>query len=102
MIEKKATMQNRKLVALVALSLVLALIALLTSRLPWRLLPWQWRERMEQVLLRHWQGPKYLGDGQPASNLLLCNPMGLAVDSGGDLLVSDRGRDLRGRVVWRI
>ncbi|MDJ0656327.1 MAG: hypothetical protein QNJ40_19355 [Xanthomonadales bacterium] len=65
--------------------------------------PDHWRvAAMEQWLLRPWLGPSYLGDGQPVSDLLLCNPMGLAIHPSGDLLISDRGRDRRGRVVWRI
>ena len=56
----------------------------------------------EQWLLTPWFGPAYLGDGGPAGELLLCNPMGLALDRDGELLVSDRGRGRRGRVVWRI
>jgi DNA-binding beta-propeller fold protein YncE len=56
----------------------------------------------EQVVLSRWLRPQYLGDGRPASELLLCYPMGLAVNQAGELLISDRGRDRRGRVVWRI
>jgi sugar lactone lactonase YvrE len=56
----------------------------------------------EQRVLARWLGPDYLGDGRSASDLLLCNPMGLALDLDGELLISDRGRDRRGRVVWRI
>ena len=57
---------------------------------------------VEQRLLTPWLGPAYLGDGRPATELLLCNPMGLVLTRTGDLLVSDRGRGRRGRVVWRI
>lgn len=92
-------MQTFKLVAFVT---VFLMVALLASKATWRLLPWQWQERVGQVLLRPWLGPEYLGDGQLAENILLCYPMGLAIDAQGELLISDRGRDLRGRVVWRI
>ena len=57
---------------------------------------------VEQVVLARWLRPAYLGDGRPASELLLCYPMGLAINRAGDLLISDRGRERRGRVVWRI
>lgn len=65
--------------------------------------PDHWRLRaIGHRLLGPWLTPAYLGDGGPAIDLLLCYPMGLAVTPTGDLLVSDRGRDWRGRVVWRI
>jgi sugar lactone lactonase YvrE len=57
---------------------------------------------VEQILLARWLRPAYLGDGRPASQLLLCYPMGLAINQAGELLISDRGRERRGRVVWRI
>jgi hypothetical protein len=57
---------------------------------------------IEQVVLARWLRPAYLGDGRPASELLLCYPMGLAINRVGELLISDRGRERRGRVVWRI
>lgn len=59
-------------------------------------------EAAEQVILTRWLRPEYLGDGRPASELLLCYPTGLAIDRAGELLISDRGRDRRGRVMWRI
>ena len=90
------------LAALVALSVVVSSAALLATRIPLALIPWQWRVGAEQLLYRPWLGPASLGDGQPAENILLCYPMGLALDRAGDLLISDRGRDQRGRVVWRI
>src|SRR5262245_18199444 len=64
--------------------------------------PWQWRAGIEQFLLAFRLGPAQLGDGRPVNELLLCYPMGLALDRSGDLLISDRGLDRRGRVVWRI
>jgi sugar lactone lactonase YvrE len=79
----------------------LAVAALLTWYLAHRFLPAQYAA-VEQVMISRWLGPDYLGDGRPASELLLCYPMGLAIDRDGNLLVSDRGRDRRGRVVWRI
>ena len=69
---------------------------LLTAPLHWRI------AAVEQRLLGPWLGPDYLGDGRPASELLLCYPMGLALNDQGELLISDRGRDRRGRVIWRI
>ena len=45
---------------------------------------------------------RVVGDEGPASKLLLCYPMGLAINRAGELLISDRGRERRGRVVWRI
>jgi sugar lactone lactonase YvrE len=57
---------------------------------------------VEQIVLARWLRPAYLGDGGPATALLLCYPMGLAVNGDGELLISDRGRERRGRVVWRI
>jgi len=57
---------------------------------------------VEQFLLAPWLRAAYLGDGRPAEQLLICNPMGLALNHAGELLVSDRGRGRRGRVVWRI
>jgi sugar lactone lactonase YvrE len=65
--------------------------------------PTHWRvAAAEQWLLAPWLRPAYLGDGGPASKLLLCYPMGMAVNGAGELLISDRGRERRGRVVWRI
>jgi sugar lactone lactonase YvrE len=58
--------------------------------------------KAQQLLLVPSLSPRFLGDGGPALNLLLCDPMGLAVDSAGNLYVSDRGRGWRGRVIWRI
>jgi sugar lactone lactonase YvrE len=50
-----------------------------------------------------WLGPESLGSGGPATQILLCYPMGLVIDRNGELLVSDRGFGTRkGRVVWRI
>lgn len=46
--------------------------------------------------------PERLGDGGPAGDLLLLDPMGIAIGPGGDVYVSDRGRRLRGRMIWRI
>jgi sugar lactone lactonase YvrE len=66
------------------------------------LAPWRWRAEIEQFVLSPRLGPALLGDGRPARELLLCYPMGLALDRSGDLLISDRGRYRRGRVVWRI
>jgi NHL repeat len=57
---------------------------------------------VEQFVLTRWLRPAYLGDGGPAVDLLLCYPMGLAINRAGELLISDRGRERRGRVVWRI
>ena len=57
---------------------------------------------IEQRLLSSRLDPAFLGDGGRALDLLICNPMGLAIDRGGELLVSDRGRGRKGRVVWRI
>ena len=56
----------------------------------------------ERLILTPWLRPAYLGDGKPATQLLLCYPMGLAMNSEGELLISDRGRDRRGRVIWRV
>lgn len=65
--------------------------------------PGHWRVMaIEQALLAPWLRPPFLGDGGPASDLLLCYPMGLAISRRGEILVSDRGRDRRGRVIWRI
>jgi len=62
-----------------------------------------WRvAALEQLILTPWLRPAYLGDGKPATQLLLCYPMGLAMNSEGELLISDRGRARRGRVVWRV
>lgn len=47
-------------------------------------------------------GAQELGDGRPASELILCYPTSLARDSAGSVYVADRGRETRGRVVWRI
>jgi sugar lactone lactonase YvrE len=58
--------------------------------------------KVQQFLLAPWLSPSYLGDGGPATELLLCAPMGLALDDSGGFYVSDRGRLWRGRVVWLI
>lgn len=46
--------------------------------------------------------PSALGDGGDASQLVLADPMGLAIGACGELYVSDRGRDRVGRIIWRI
>ncbi|MDJ0861130.1 MAG: hypothetical protein QNJ82_02695 [Gammaproteobacteria bacterium] len=91
-------MPNRKLARLPLVSVVLLGSALVGLPLAWQLFPYEWR----QLVWAPWLGPAHLGDGQPATDLLLCYPMGLAFDRAGELLVSDRGRGRRGRVVWRI
>lgn len=85
---------------LAALAAGIACLAVLRSA--WWVVPVAWRVGVEQLVFRPWLAPAHLGDGGPAADLLLCYPMGLALDAAGDLLVSDRGRDRRGRVVWRI
>lgn len=68
----------------------------------WRTLPDRSRLEFTQALISRWLDPDYLGANRPADQLLLCYPMGLAVNRSGELLISDRGRGRRGRVVWRI
>jgi trimeric autotransporter adhesin len=58
--------------------------------------------KAHQIILGPLLSPEYLGDGAPAQEMLLCDPMGLAADANGNLYVADRGRVWRGRVVWRI
>lgn len=58
--------------------------------------------KAQQLLLARWLAPAYLGDGGAATDILLCDPMGLSMDGAGNLYVSDRGRVWRGRIVWRI
>jgi sugar lactone lactonase YvrE len=84
--------------------LVLAIpLAALASFPAWvKLLPWELRVSVQEVLLAPLDRPARLGDGGPAANLLLCGPMGLALDRSGALWISDRGRGRRGRVVWRV
>lgn len=79
-----------------AVAAVVAVILLTVFADHWRV------AAVEQILLSPWLGPAYLGDGGRAEDLLLCNPMGLATGRHGELLISDRGRGRRGRVVWRI
>ena len=43
-----------------------------------------------------------LGHGGMATALVLIDPMGINVAPNGDVYISDRGRRLRGRVIWRI
>jgi sugar lactone lactonase YvrE len=98
-------MRDRPL-AVILLALIAAQVALAVAVVgAWyaarRFLPQQY-DAAEQLALSRWLSPDYLGDGRPASLLLLCYPMGLAIDRSGDLLISDRGRDRRGRVLWRI
>ncbi len=59
-------------------------------------------DAVEQWILTPRLTPAHLGDGRPAADMLLCYPMGLALNGSGELLISDRGRDRRGRLVWRI
>lgn len=62
-----------------------------------------WRvAAIEQWLLTPWLTPEYMGSGEAAVELLLCYPMGLAMDRDGSLLISDRGRNRRGRIIWRV
>jgi hypothetical protein len=88
------------LVLVAALCVLMAAAAIAAV---WTLFPTHWRViSAEQVILGRWLRPEFLGDGRPAAELLLCSPMGLALDHDGALLISDRGRDRRGRVVWRV
>ncbi len=57
--------------------------------------------KVQQWLLGPWLSPAYLGSGGPSGDVLLCDPMGLAIDDLGNVYVADRGRKWRGRVVWR-
>ena len=87
-----------------AVSCSVALLAVATGAIVLDVaFPDHWRvAAAEQAVLAPWLGPSYLGDGGPAANLLLCYPMGMVVDPNGELLISDRGRGRRGRVVWRV
>ncbi|MGE0118616.1 MAG: hypothetical protein AB7S71_12220 [Dongiaceae bacterium] len=64
---------------------------------------------------RHWffhllyrpDTPEQLGDGRPATDIVLHSPMGLAQDAAGNVYVTDRSRFFggylyRGQVVWKI
>lgn len=95
-------MQIRRFLALLFGTIVTVVLLLYLSRQAWWLLPETSRLVFTQVVLSRWLNPDYLGANQPAYRLLLCNPMGLAFDRNGELLISDRGRGRRGRVVWRI
>jgi sugar lactone lactonase YvrE len=81
----------------------LSVLAMVALAVVWTIFPTHGRVvAAEQVILTPWLRPAYLGDGKPAAELLLCYPMGLAINRAGELLISDRGRERRGRVVWRI
>ncbi len=95
-------MRSRAQLVLIALALALSLAALLATHRPLTLLPSKARLTVEQTLFGRSLAPAALGDGRPAEELLLCYPMGLALTREGELLISDRGRDRRGRMVWRI
>lgn len=95
-------MSRPELVRLVAGFLVVLFVGFVGLRIALLVLPWEWRLSIEQLLFGWRLRPAYLGAGEPAENLLLCYPMGLALNRAGELLISDRGRDRRGRVVWRI
>ena len=83
--------------------LIVLALAVVGCLIVWMMFPTHWRVvAAEETLLTPWLRPSFLGDGKPASALLLCYPMGLAIDRAGELLISDRGRGRRGRVVWRI
>jgi sugar lactone lactonase YvrE len=88
--------------ALALLAVLMLAIAVPALRAAWWSLPVVWRQGVEQRVFRRWLSPQHLGDGGPAAELLLCYPMGLAVNAAGELLIADRGRDRRGRLVWRI
>lgn len=93
---------RRRIWIVITLGLLLAIIARIVQV---RTEQWErmlFYARVEQELLQARRGPDSLGEGHPAEQLLLCNPMGLALAADGSLLISDRGRDRRGRVVWRI
>jgi sugar lactone lactonase YvrE len=87
---------------LVGASAAAGLLLYLSWQTWWLLHPANSRRALPQVLLSRWLDPGYLGADRPADQLLLCYPMGLAVNHDGELLISDRGRGRRGRVVWRI
>jgi sugar lactone lactonase YvrE len=91
--------QGRVLLAMV---LIVPALAVVASVVVWMISPTHSVVTAKQMILTPWLRPAYLGDGRPASALLLCYPMGLAINRAGELLVSDRGRGRRGRVVWRI
>jgi sugar lactone lactonase YvrE len=87
-----------RLLALILIVLILAVVAVVVV---WTMSSSYWVVAAKQMMLTPWLRPAYLGDGRPASALLLCYPIGLAINRAGELLISDRGRG-RGRVVWRI
>jgi sugar lactone lactonase YvrE len=89
-------------VILIVAMIALGLLGMMFSRHPHVADVKQLLLDVEQLLLAPWLAPAYLGDGKPAAELLLCFPMGLALNQAGEVLISDRGRDRRGRVVWRI
>jgi sugar lactone lactonase YvrE len=89
-------------VILIVAMVALGLLGMMFSRHPHVADVKQLLLDVEQLLLAPWLAPAYLGDGKPAAELLLCFPMGLALNQAGEVLISDRGRDRRGRVVWRI
>jgi sugar lactone lactonase YvrE len=95
-------MQKRRFVIFLIGTFTTVVVLLYLSRQAWWLLPANSRLAITQAPLSRWLNPEYLGANRPARHLLLCNPMGLALNSDGELLISDRGRGRRGRVVWRI
>lgn len=88
-----------------ALAVVAVLVAGLgyTQRSRVRTLP------LVQAVDDWWQELRYppwdaaqMGDGGPATGLVLLDPMGIDQDEAGNIYVTDRGRGTRGRFVWRI
>lgn len=46
--------------------------------------------------------PAEMGDGGPASDILLVDPVGIGLDQEGNVYISDRGRRGRGRLIWKV
>ena len=55
----------------------------------------------EELLSPPWNAAR-MGDGGPASELVLISAAGIDQDDAGNIYVTDRGRGTRGRFVWRI
>lgn len=89
---------SQKKVPLIAASLIIIVaISILIHK------PFLWSK--DKYWFQYLRAPKTvraLGDGGKSTNLQLYDPMGIAEDKHQNVYLTDRGRRLSGRVIWRI
>ena len=90
----------KRVAVVLAVAILLAAVILLVPRVRGKLIkvfgPYYWEFKKYTHPYRE-VDPGEAGNGGPASEILLQDPMGIDVDRGGNIYVSDRGR-----LIWKI